>query len=769
MPTWELPASNFDAPPGQADGGANALATAITRDATYFGKFGLGYRKESSDYSITCGGIYTATPLGLYTDHCLAAVYRVAWMFRIRAFPSSEEAIIAFSSAVNPQYAGYITVDAGGTVRMYSSGAAPAVDIAAANGQTAPVIVVDTWYAMEFYIDWAENTSGGGVPPAAPAVVTLGIAEPGNTPSTISIDPTMGVVLADAGLGKGNGSGAGMTYLTALFIMPTGPVPGPPATSGQYDFDGFTILQYDQEPVVHIPFSDLSGYTLNANLHAILSPVVALTALPIEQVISAGAWLMNNGAALDARAVGEYGALSQVLTGGMKSSTANDPVVLRYTMPLTVLPSGPRSAAIGVSFFTASYAGGNTASISVNGSTPVAIAMTANVWREVWLRGQVGAGVGVLDVTFTHPNDAAPAVVQNIVVQVVGQPAAPLTGVSVKVATGTYVGNDTAQSIDIGAASGGGAGTFRPHWIFLSKDSASGKGIAWWDSMLFPEDWSKSTVRSAEITPTLIGFDVIGPAAQTNASGVTYRWYAIEDDLRRCLFYGAAGVTSGTTFTLGTPLTAYNCPPATFVSRALWLHDEAYNAASSANGGYFRGSGHTGQNSSPLDAAQVTNAIRSLPGATWEAGTRITQNQPQFSFTCWATDFAHTKLWAVTSYTGDGTNPRNVFVDLGGGTPGWCLVVPHNDLAWVRVFSMPLNTSQQMDGGTSGTDEIRAFAPDQITVGGTLNTNGVIYEVLAIINPPGGEIEDTPGDVPCVLSFPLGADSGGGSGCQVGL
>lgn len=773
MPIWELPASNFDAPPGFADGGANSLATAITRDAAYFGKFGLGYRREASDYSVTCGGIYTATSTGLYTAHCLGAVYRVTWMFRVRSLPSGEHAIVAFSSAINPQYAGYLTISALGIIKLYSSGSGAPIDVAAINGQADLGVVPNTWYIFDFYIDWAEAALGGGSTASVPAVVSLGVGVPGGGAAIIGVDPTTASFLGDAGLGKGLGNGVSETYLTSVFFMPTGPVAGPPATLGEYDFDGITILQYDQAPVVNTPYSGLSGYTLNTIGGGPLQYLVAATALTVDSIPVPGSWTLNDGSPPDRRAWGEFGGQSQVASGGLKSSVSGDAITIRYTSTAT-LPVGPRSAAIGVSFFTSSYPVGNLASISVNGGPVQTIVPAAGFWRGIWIRGTVGGGGNTFDVTLTHPADTFTLNIQDLVVQAVGQPAAAPTSIVTKVASGTYVGNDTAQSINIAAVTG--ASSFRPAWIFISKNSASGKGVVWWDSMLLPQDWSKATVRSAELTPTATGFDVIGTAPQTNAAGVTYRWYAIEDLSRRALFYGGAGATSGTTVTLGAPLTDFNAPPAAFTTKALWAHAEALTAAGSANGGYFRGISHTGLNSNPFDTGQVTNAIRSLPApTTWDVGTRVTQNQPQFAFTCWGTDFSHVVLWAVTSYTGDGTNPRNVFVDLGGRRPGWCLVVPHNDLSWVRVFSMPANTSQQMDGGSSGTDAIRAFATDQITVGGTLNSLGIVYEVLAIVDPTdsgatsSGTLEDTGADLPCVVSFPLGTDSGGGVGCQVSL
>lgn len=709
--TYALPSIGMEAVLGDADGATGSLVQSVGRDAAYIGNFGIGFRQQAGEnFVVDLGGIYSGTALGGFSAHMRCDIYQATFAFRARAFPSAEQVIVGLGTSTNPSYAGVITIDQTGTIRLYNYAGgtfASRQDVAALNGQANPVVTADgTWYLMQFYIDFGEP---GGL--ATPAAVALAVAQENSGPTVISINPTSGFFLpAGGGLGTETG------YLSTITFMASAGFTAP-LTYGEYDFDALTVIQHEQDPAIAGPMF-WNPYIIPGALQVQDN----LTTIFASQIIAPGAWTMNDGSPVSVLALRDTGG-SLDTSGAIKCNVANSPITVRFTLPPGFIPTNPSGYRI--SIFTNTYGVGNAATISVDGGTPVNIFLGTGFWSSIWVRNITAAGGA--DITLTHPNDGGNMVIQNIVVQMVGIPAPPSPSSFIKVASGTYVGNSLAQSIACG---------FKPDWIFIGPADASSKGVLWWESMVFPQDWCKAALRSAEMTPTLTGFDVVGPAATTNLTGVTYRWYAITDVQRRGVFRGASSDVFGSTRTLGSPLTAYNCPPISFPTVALWAQKDGLNSLNNAEGGYYRGPGHTGQNSNPLNATQNTRAIRSLPGATWEAGSDITQCEPQMSFTAWSLSFLAQKLWAIQSYTGDGNaGTRTIPIDLGGYYPGWCLIVPHNATSYVRHSSLAPTVSQDMPFGSPSNTAIELFISDGVIVGPDMNTLGVVYDLFAIIDP----------------------------------
>lgn len=341
-------------------------------------------------------------------------------------------------------------------------------------------------------------------------------------------------------------------------------------------------------------------------------------------------------------------------------------------------------------------------------------------------------------------------------------------------ATGEYTGNGTFQTIALG---------FRPDWIFIAPVGTGLPGVIWHDAMLAPHGWTAQANLADRLRVEPTGFTVMGTANEVNSNGTTYRAVAIWDQRKLRLFRGAVAFLTGE----AGPRTVQGMTPFTtdpsFVPAALWCQIEQYDATST-NGGYYKGPGHTGSNASPLTATQVTNAIPSAIGAAFTVGAALT-NLPQTAWTGWATtNFTSTILWAVASYTGNGAGSQTVALALGGQAPGWVLVVPHNGQSYLRHLSHTGAHSCDIGGGDTSLG-ITALAVNQITVGSALNANGIGYDVLAVVAgtngggggglPPGwtGSTDPvpppTPGTYGCVDTFASGSDSGGGTGCADSL
>lgn len=346
------------------------------------------------------------------------------------------------------------------------------------------------------------------------------------------------------------------------------------------------------------------------------------------------------------------------------------------------------------------------------------------------------------------------------------------------IVTGEYTGNGTFQTIALG---------FRPDWIFIAPVGLGLPGSIWYDAEVAPHGWTSQANMADRLRVEATGFTIMGAANEVNSNGTVYRAVAIQDQRKLRLFRGACAFLTGEagprTVQGMTPFT----PDPSFVPAAIWAQIEQYDATSS-NGGYYKGPGHTGANASPLTAAQVTNAIPSAIGAAFTVGAALT-NLPQTAWTGWATtNFTSTPLWAVSSYVGNGAGSQNVPLVLGGQAPGWALVVPHTGQSYLRHLSHTGAHSCDIVGGDTST-AITAFAANQITVGSTLNSNGVVYDVLVFVCgtvgggggggggnvPPGwtGTFDATPPPTPgtygCVDTFASGSDSGGGVGCVDGL
>jgi len=768
MGLWVLPSVGLEAG-GAADGEAGGFGSGIGRDSAWVGNLGLAYRNDGGGFLLDTGGIYSGSAIAPFSAHGCCAVYQVRIFFRCRAFPSSEEYLLRFGSAVN-SICGAISIDNTGLLRFWNvpgSDLALRQDFSTFSG-TSPTLTVNTWYEIRLFTDWGESASfspGSGWGGAQPAVAGGGANAfdgPGNYAGyQVGFDATTGSVPT-------GGFGVIGTYLTSVRIMAGGLSP---TTPGSYDFDGLTILQSEAAPVV-ITGDGTEGYSF-PNAITLLTGKPGPALVPATALLSAGAWTVVGGGTPDPRYLNDIGQ-SSVTSGALTSSTANDPLQIRYTPDPAVY--GGTLQGIRVSLYCLSHGSAATGTITINGGTPITVSFTTGTWTTIWVREQVNAGVGTIDLTLTHPNDTAILTIQNLLVQRVAAITTPISMGDITVATGTYVGNGAVQSIDCGFTP-----SRTPDWVFLTRNDSGAKGILWWESMVNPQDWQKKLVRSAEFSPTAIGFDVTGAAAQTNANGITYRWFAIVDDSKRGLFRGAAASRTGVAATLGSPATSFNVPPATFTTAALWAHAEALTDASSLNGGYYRGPGHTGTNSSPLNSSEDGTGIRSLPGSTWDIGTGLAQSQPQLSYTAWSVSaFTSQPLWAVTSYTGDGNgSPRTITLALGGYKPGWVIVVPHDRAGYVRASTHAANTSQTLDTGSTSTTAIQSFVGNGVTVSTTLNTTGIVYDVMAIIDPSStsgggggggnGSITDAGPDTPCMVTFPMAPDSGGGAGCLPAL
>lgn len=294
----------------------------------------------------------------------------------------------------------------------------------------------------------------------------------------------------------------------------------------------------------------------------------------------------------------------------------------------------------------------------------------------------------------------------------------------VRVLQTTYTGNGTQQSINL-AAIDADVASLVPSLVMVFPESGTSPGAWWWDSRAFASACNNAGA-SGDIVPAAGVVHVVGALGPSNQNSITYRLIAFFDPTERIAVRGALALNASTddrevrlgkdTFT----------PEAVFIARESAPSNDSTRI-------YYRGAGLTDDESVSLgaDIAVAANAVQALDEGSFEVGTLVNEATQDFGFMAWRTSqFTESKLVAITSYAGNGSNPRTISLDLDGSTPIFALVVPSNNgKRWTRYGSV----AKQVNGSTSGSaNAITAFGSDELTVGSELNTNGVTYSVFAL-------------------------------------
>jgi len=316
---------------------------------------------------------------------------------------------------------------------------------------------------------------------------------------------------------------------------------------------------------------------------------------------------------------------------------------------------------------------------------------------------------------------------------------------NVFVAYGVYVG--------VGLASTGpGADLnlpYPPCWIYVRPVAPAGAtGIRWWSST-FTSHLGLQPGISADLMPQALqdsAFDDAignslmrraGSNSQTNTNTSTYQYVAFCDPGQRFCTNGA----------FATPTAVASAVQALrlsgFTPEAGFFNVEQIGTLATVDF-YYKGIGHTGAFATLLNtSAEVNNVV------TFGTGQLTTEtplhksgslSRPQTAYSLWRTNDGVSAgpsqgvAVAIATYTGDGTASRVITLALGGHFPCYAQVVPHNaTAAYVRDPSHTGLNSAQMNNMTStSTTAITAGGINSITVGITLNANGIVYDVFVI-------------------------------------
>lgn len=695
----------FEVPPG-GSGATGSVAFDVSRDASRTAEgFGFAYRGLAPTSAVT-----HATP----SPHPVESWER--FYVRVRTLPAAEQNLWAVLGSVQAGAAIVLTVDSGGVARIYNQGNAAYPGTLMLTAQSA--WVVGTWYRVDAHFRFYDGATGGYF--------------------EWFLNGTQdGVRVAASG---GQGLAVNQLHASSQFGAVGGTNQGLEA-----DLDDWISA----DPIT-VNGTATPGVDLNSGSHVVC---IRPTGLAADSSVNwAGDWreLLSNPVS---------GALA---TAGMSSSTAS--AKLAVTTDYT-------DQQIGCAAFTVGVLSASTSTVTaqlgytINGvETLVSLTVAQNAWETALYT--IGAATAeplpllkTLHLVYVKDSGAGGQYINALLAsaELLGQwgacdvppggtylgvvnpgiqnaPYPSLSGAlqpsgEVVVSQGLYTGNNVGQDI---------AQRYAAHWVWIRPLSGTvTDGVAWDPAQTTAHGWtatgpSADRLPQAQLTPgSSPVFRTAGPAAAANANSVSYQYVAVSDPSGRFLrlkaFAHAASVAS-----------AVNAlADAGFTPQAAFLTVEAPTGSTSQR--YYKGVGHTTDTASLLTAA-VSSGVATFGAGTITSLTPLHTANPQTAVSAWrATDNnGTTGLVALVTYTGTGTSSLNVaLATLNGNVPVFVLVVPHNGASYFRDPSHTGTNSETITGSNTTTG-ITAVAANQITVGTTLNSVGVVYDVFALGGNPAG-------------------------------
>ena len=307
----------------------------------------------------------------------------------------------------------------------------------------------------------------------------------------------------------------------------------------------------------------------------------------------------------------------------------------------------------------------------------------------------------------------------------------PTPVLNVNIVGGTYVGNGTQQDIALPDAC---------HMLFIRNNAGGGQGIKWFACGMGGH--FGTTERVVPNFPIRVWFDpvaeifkftVCGTDVDVNALAATYQYIAFCDPGMRFCCAGSYNIPNN--------VSSRNniLQNSDFTPNFIFVQQEILGSASTNQGLRVKGPGNTGITGSQLNgAAQLANF------GSFSAGifTSNVDNHPvtlsQLNYLAFRTTETGCNwiMCQILSYVGDGAGSKVIPLtpNSGGRFPLFALVVPTSG-AQASIFRDPshtANNSARFDTLANTTTGITAGAADSITVGSSLNANGVIYNVFVI-------------------------------------
>jgi hypothetical protein len=291
---------------------------------------------------------------------------------------------------------------------------------------------------------------------------------------------------------------------------------------------------------------------------------------------------------------------------------------------------------------------------------------------------------------------------------------------------GTYVGNGTETSVALPDA---------PHMIFIRALTGGSLGMKWFAASMGAHPGIQEQVIPGmrvwyDDVAGQFQFTVTGTYVESNANGVTFQYIAYCDPGMRFCSMGAYKHPSAITSRVNTLQNPDLTP------LFLFLQKEVLGTTSTSIGTYARGPGNTGSVGNPLNgSAAITNFATFGAGQfTTEAGAHF--NVAQVNYAAFrTTDDCGFHFAQIITYTGNGAGSQVIpLTPVTSCFPLFVLVIPTSG-AQAPIFRDPSHAganSARFDTLANTATGVTAVAVDSITVGSSLNTNAVIYNVFVI-------------------------------------
>ena len=330
--------------------------------------------------------------------------------------------------------------------------------------------------------------------------------------------------------------------------------------------------------------------------------------------------------------------------------------------------------------------------------------------------------------TYVTTNAWFPTVAQAFI----GPPAGPVFAAAIG---GTYTGNGTEQSIQI---------PFPINFLWIRPIGNNNPGVKWFGASLGVHRGDGSGAIRPDLIPRMdyntpfnpsdvFTFTVVGTALENNQNGVTYQYIAIADPSFQFMLCGAWSHNSSETSKVNDLLDPNFAPLVCFFS-----FDRDDNDGTTRL--IYKGVGHTGSNSNKIDGTALTNSGSFSTGSITSGTDNQNADKNQVNYAAFnQTNDCSGVMIQAASYVGTGAS--SLVVNLTPTTGRYPLLVyvqPHNAAGFVLDPSDVAPSSRNIVNGTPSNTGITAVGMDSITVGATLNGNGVTYDVFVILGDTAG-------------------------------
>jgi len=311
---------------------------------------------------------------------------------------------------------------------------------------------------------------------------------------------------------------------------------------------------------------------------------------------------------------------------------------------------------------------------------------------------------------------------------------------------GTYLGNGTQNVVFLPDAA---------HFIWIRPLTGGSRGVKWFGAALGGHPGVSNHVTPNYVNDSYFDytdgeykFTVTGTDAEVNANGVTYQYIVFCDPgMRFNLCGNYLYPLTGFTGRLQTLVIDDFLPAFGFAQK------EIVDSTNDIQGLYAKGPGFAGDAGSNLIGSNVADFGNFQVGA-FDIGTDIhagTGAGNNYSLWRMQDTICGNQMLQIGTYTGDGTASRVITMPLVSGRfPLFILVVPNNAAAYMRDPSHTGSNSCQVNSIGNVATAITAGGMDSITVGITINQNGVVYSYFVILGSISGFINGTFGAPYCL-------------------